>query len=144
MKLLLKFLGLAPSDRFLLFIAFLLLLAIRLGLWLLPFKVLLRGLGKISNTSPQMHPASSDDLDKVSWAVNQASRLMPKVKCLARALTAQVLLRWRGCCADLRIGVAKSESGKLEAHAWVESQGRIIVGSLADLSRYTPLPSLEV
>jgi len=33
--------------------------------------------------------------------------------------------------------------GQLQAHAWVESQGRIVSGGLKDLWRYTPLPLLE-
>jgi len=32
---------------------------------------------------------------------------------------------------------------QLQAHAWVESQGRIVSGGLKDLWRYTPLPLLE-
>jgi hypothetical protein len=43
---------------------------------------------------------------------------------------------------SLRIGVAKGEAGKLEAHAWVESQGRIVIGGLRDLPYFTPLPPL--
>jgi hypothetical protein len=48
-----------------------------------------------------------------------------------------------GFSPQLRIGVAKGETGKLEAHAWIESQGKIVIGYLKDLSRFTPLPSLE-
>jgi len=83
-------------------------------------------------------------VDKVVWAVRVASRYMPgRVKCLAQALTAQVLLERRGYQTQLRIGVAKGEGGQLEAHAWVESQGRIVIGGLKDLARYTTLPTLE-
>ncbi len=64
-------------------------------------------------------------------------------KCLARALTTQVLLNRQGYLPDLRIGVAKATAGQLEAHAWVEYQGRIVIGQLNDLSRYLPLPSFE-
>jgi len=65
---------------------------------------------------------------------------MPGVKCLARALATQVLLRHSP--AHLCIGVARRK-GQLQAHAWVESQGRIVSGGLRDLWRYTRLPSLE-
>ena len=48
-----------------------------------------------------------------------------------------------GLPADLRIGVMKEASGKLLAHAWVESDGRIVVGNLpGGVGLYTPLPTL--
>jgi hypothetical protein len=64
-------------------------------------------------------------------------------KCLARALTTQVLLNRQGYLPDLRIGVAKATAGQLEAHAWIEYQGQVVMGHLNDLARYLPLPSLE-
>jgi hypothetical protein len=42
----------------------------------------------------------------------------------------------------LHIGVKRPENGKLDAHAWVESEGRVIVGQLGDLSRFSPLMPL--
>jgi hypothetical protein len=37
----------------------------------------------------------------------------------------------------------KTESGQLTAHAWVESDGQVVVGDLpGGLGIYTPLPSL--
>jgi Transglutaminase-like superfamily len=72
-----------------------------------------------------------------------ASRYVPTATCLAQALAGQTLLAQQGEPAVLRIGVAKNEAGKLEAHAWVESQGRIVIGASLDLCRYTQLPSVE-
>jgi hypothetical protein len=54
-----------------------------------------------------------------------------------------MLLARIGQPAALRIGVARSEEGRFQAHAWVESQGRIVVGKLPDLRRYAVLPPLE-
>ena len=59
-----------------------------------------------------------------------------------QALTAKTLLARAGQPAALRIGVAKKPDGHLEAHAWLESEGRIVVGHLRDLSRFSPLPPL--
>jgi len=142
MKRLRKFLSLTPSDRRLLVSAALLLGAIRLGLWLLPFQTLRRLLAKMTQVTTQLQNADLTSMDRVVWAVAVASRYIPGVKCLARALATQVLLSQRSYPTCLRIGVAKSEGGKLEAHAWVESQERIVIGGLRDLSRYTPLPPL--
>ena len=48
-----------------------------------------------------------------------------------------------GLPADLQIGVMKTPQGKLLAHAWVESDGRIVVGALPEgLGAYTRLPTL--
>jgi hypothetical protein len=58
-------------------------------------------------------------------------------------LAAQVLLSRQGRPAHLQIGVAKSQEGQLEAHAWVESQGWIVIGKLNDISRFTPFPPLD-
>lgn len=141
---LLKFLSLSSSDRQLLVNAAVLLTAIRLGLWLLPFQTLQHLVGKMIQTPSTLEKVDRVSIDKVTWAVSVASRYMPgKVKCFARALATQVLLGQLGHHAQVRIGVAKSEKGKLEAHAWVESQGTVVIGNLKDLGRFSPLPNLE-
>lgn len=140
MRRLRKLVATTKSDRRLLVSAILLLTTVRLGLLLLPFQTLRRFLAGITQTTSKLKTDQS--LDKVVWAVRVASRYMPGIKCLARALTTQVLLGRRGYQTQLRIGVAKGQGG-LEAHAWVESQGRVVIGGLKDLERYTPLPDLE-
>lgn len=139
MRRLRKFLNLRASDHYLLFRAVVLLGAIRLGLWLLPFQALRRLLAGLAQTTSQAEAQVS--IQQVVWTVQVASRCMPGgVKCLARALTTKVILGWYAYPAELRIGVAKGEAGQLEAHAWVESQGRVVIGGLSDLPRFTPLP----
>jgi len=144
MKRLYKFLSLKLSASHLLVSALLLLGIVRLGLWLLPFQTLRYLLSRMTRIATEVQEINQASVDRVVWAVTVANRYMPgEVKCLARALATQVLLGQRGHQALLRIGVAKGEQGQLEAHAWVESQGRIVIGNLADFSRYTPLPPLE-
>jgi hypothetical protein len=132
-------LRMSGRDRLRLTVTLLLLAAIRLGLWLLPFQTLLQNLEKLgrSTTAPPL------SISHIVWMVNVSSRYMPGVKCLARALTTRVLLNWYGYASELRIGVAKGEQG-LEAHAWVEYQGKVIIGGLSTLSRYVPMPSLNL
>jgi hypothetical protein len=55
----------------------------------------------------------------------------------------QILFARYGFTAKLRIGVAKDGRERLKAHAWVESQGKIVIGNMQDLSRYKALPTLE-
>ena len=52
------------------------------------------------------------------------------------------LLSWHGVPSNLRIGVLKKSESELEAHAWVETEGRVLIGDLDDLSGYVQLPSL--
>jgi hypothetical protein len=142
MKLLYKFLQLKECDRQLLLITFTLLGTIRLGLWLLPFRTWRRLLSRIMQPKSKLQGANPASINQVVWAVSVASHYMPGgVKCLARALATQVLLSQQGHTADLYIGVAKGEEKQLEAHAWVESQGQVVIGDLSNLSSFTPLPA---
>jgi hypothetical protein len=54
-----------------------------------------------------------------------------------------MLLGRFGLPACLRIGVAKTKAGNLQAHAWVESEGKIVIGRITNLSHYTMLSPLE-
>lgn len=144
MRKLRRVLRLSPQTSILLLTTFSLLAAVRLGLFLVPFRILLRLLRNINQTSTQPSAKKTDTVRKIVWAVEVSSRYMPgSVKCLARALTTQVLLNWHGYTPDLKIGVAKSAEGRLEAHAWIEYQDRVIIGNLRDLARFIPLPSIE-
>jgi hypothetical protein len=53
-----------------------------------------------------------------------------------------LLLNQFGHTARLRIGVVKDATERLQAHAWVEHQGIIVLGHTSDLAKYTPLPDL--
>jgi hypothetical protein len=81
--------------------------------------------------------------ERIAWAVRVARRYVPAATCLSQALAVRTLFRRQGYPAQLRIGVTKGERGQLEAHAWVESEGKIVIGGSQDLARYTPLPSLQ-
>ena len=75
---------------------------------------------------------------EVRRAVARAAAMVPDARCLAQALTAEVLLRRAGCTACTKIGVAR-DGRPLEAHAWVESAGVIVSGAAADPDRYQQL-----
>lgn len=141
MKLLRKIWNLRKVNFYFLFVTFLLLGAIRLGLLLLEFRILLKIVNKLSTIKL---PLPNISLRKIVWALNVATRYMPGgAKCLARALTTQILMNHSGYPPELCIGVAKGESGELEAHAWIKYQGYVVIGYLPDLPRYIQLPSLE-
>ncbi|MBE9005962.1 lasso peptide biosynthesis B2 protein [Fortiea sp. LEGE XX443] len=141
MTRLLKLLQLTYSDRQILLNTFVLLGLVRLGMRLLSFNTLRKIINKNSKPNPRLEKIS---LNKIVWAINLSTRYTPGgAKCLARALTCQVLMTRYGYSPELRIGVVKDEAGNLEAHAWIETQGQVVIGYLSDLPRFTPLPSFS-
>jgi len=67
------------------------------------------------------------DAARLAWAVYIASRNVPfQTTCLDRALALFRLSRAEGLAAELRIGVRTSD-GALEAHAWVEHDGVVLL-----------------
>src|SRR3989441_13330143 len=113
--------------------------AARLGLWLLPLTVVRRLLAR---TAPTPSGALATP-ERIAWAVALARRVVPRASCLPQALAAEALLTRGGRRVELRIGVVKTERGRLVAHAWVESGGRGVVGGLHEgVARCTPLPPL--
>ena len=143
MKQLLKLLFLPAEDRALLLGAMWWVGAVRFGLWLVPFGTLQRALERMARSSAKLPVADQDSINRVTWALKVASRIVPSATCLTQALAAQVMLGRRAQPIDLRIGVAKTAEGRLEAHAWVELEGRIVIGEQNDLTRYTLLSSPE-
>jgi hypothetical protein len=135
-----KFLNLSSGERRLLIRAWILLGVIRLGLELFPFSTLRKLLDRLRIKLGSLKKEFSEE--QLVWSVTVVSRYIPKATCLAQALTSQFLLQQAGHQACLHIGVTEADEGRIEAHAWVESQGRILVGG-SDLHRYTHLLALE-
>lgn len=114
-----------------------LLAAARLAVWLLPFSRARRLLLAWSRPGRAAHAA-----EKLAWAVAAASRRLPAPfrACLPQALAAEALLRRHGAPARLVIGVRRTgTAGGVQAHAWVLSGERVVVGWLDDLPSYIPL-----
>ena len=76
--------------------------------------------------------------EELAWAVTAAGRRL-RSTCLTDALALQALMLAEGYDATLRLGVARSGHGKLEAHAWLESGGRVLIGG-PESARFTVLP----
>jgi hypothetical protein len=80
--------------------------------------------------------------ERVVHAVEQASRLMPSGNnCLVRAITARGMLAHYGYQSRLIIGVTKSPAGDLESHAWLEHDGKVVIGG--DVEPFIRLPDLD-
>jgi hypothetical protein len=135
MERLRKFFLLPATERLLLARALAFLVTIRFALWLIPFRTLRRALAKLVQipTSPVQNRFSAE---RVAWAVQATSRYVPRATCLTQALALHILLKRAGLQSRIRIGVAKNE--QFESHAWVESQGKVVIGDCG-LERYTPI-----
>lgn len=133
------FLQLRPLERRLVLDALALVVVTRLALTTLPFQRAQRiaeGWARRPGRAAWRPTAG-----QIAFAVTAVARYVPAATCLTRALATRALLAHYGYAGDLRIGVAKSDSGTLEAHAWIEYDGRILVGGpAAHVARYTPLP----
>jgi hypothetical protein len=134
------FVRLTREERGVLLRALFTLATARVAIWTLPFARVRRLLtprpgGRVD---PRMTPG------RVSWAISRAQRVIPDATCLPQAVTAEAMLARGGRPSLLRIGVTKKADGSLLAHAWVESERRVIVGDLpgglGELSHLPPLP----
>jgi hypothetical protein len=132
-----RLLRLSAADQRLLVTAALLQVAIRLGLVVLPYRRLRGLVDRLARVSPR-HRLAHPSPERIAWAVTQASRAVPGAACLTQALAARVLLERRGHAAQVRVGVMRAAGSGLLAHAWVESEGHIVLGG-TDLGRYIPL-----
>ncbi len=143
METLRKYFYLSLSDKGLLVKSAFLVIAIRLGLSLFSFKRILKLVDIENNNFSGIKNKNRVSLDRITWSVETCGRYIPKTTCLIKALTAQVLLTRYGYQSKLHIGVAKNGDKNLDAHAWVESQGNILIGNLKDLSKFAPLSTLK-
>jgi hypothetical protein len=68
-------------------------------------------------------------LRRIARLVEAASHMIPGGRhCLTRAMVLELFLRRRGHDAQVKIGVARDDSGKLIAHAWLHCEGIVLIG----------------
>ena len=132
-----KFVHLPRAEKTLLVRAFFLVAAIRLGLWLLQFRVLRRlALPKERSSNGVLW------MDRLIWAVQVVSRYIPRATCLTQALAAQALLARSGYESKLVLGFTKGEERPFEAHAWLEYGDQVVIGG-PTVERYTPIAAWD-
>jgi hypothetical protein len=96
--------------------------AVRIALAVLPFRFVHR----LAARAPRRtRPANSPH--RIARAVNDVAQRLPGTTCLAQVIAAAYLCSRYGHTATLRLGVGESE-GRITAHAWLESEGRAILG----------------
>jgi hypothetical protein len=131
---------LSGPDWGIFFQAWFLLLAVDLGLRLLPFPWLQSFARRV-----RQHEVADEagTVQRVQRLVDIAARnhLYP-MGCLRRSLVLQRLLGRRGIATELRIGVRKEEA-ELQAHAWLEYAGQPVGEPGMVSMRYAALNASE-
>lgn len=130
-----KCLALSASDWLLIAQAWILFVAVKVGLSFLRLQKLLRIIqwtGRPRRDATGQGELSSAIPERVAYCVDLAARLpVPDSTCLRRALVLYALLTHRGFDARVLIGAARATDDKLEAHAWLECEGKILLGEPA-------------
>jgi len=138
-----KLLSYSVKDWSLLVQAWSLLLAIDIGLRILPFR-------KVQGWIRPPHQKEKSELEaeriiqRSSGFLDLAARhhLYP-MTCLRRSLTLQWLLSRAGLYTTLQFGVRR-ENGNLQAHAWLDYQGQVIDKNPIPTEQYANLKAKEV
>jgi hypothetical protein len=102
---------------------------------LLPLPGRAQWLMRAHRVSPPRPAAPSSE--EICRAVDIAARFVPGATCLVKAQAGSAMLNRFGYPAEIKIGVWK-KSSNLEAHAWVECDGLVILG--ATENRYVESP----
>ena len=143
MKQITKLMALPAPDRALLFKSFTALAVMRVGLWIMPYTKVrkisdwMSGVGVGSLRAGGAHAKPSRE--RIGWAVATVSRVVPGgINCLVRAMATEIVLKRFGYASILKIGVVKPGDGQFEAHAWLESDGIVVIGDF-QLDRFVPL-----
>lgn len=137
--------ALSWQEQKVLLYAIVLLNSLRLALWLLPFRKLNFQLKRLSAVWANKTLSEAVSAEYIVWCVKTAGRYTPgKVMCLVRALTTQQLLTRYGYEHRLHIGVHKNAADVFEAHAWIESEGHVIIGQLRNLEQFKTLVPVGV
>lgn len=135
-----KFLRRSRGEQRLLVTALCWVACVRAGLWLLPFRIL-RRLAEQAGRRPLAPVTDELVAARVAWAISTAARFVPRATCVTQAVAARLLLARRGLASEICYGVGQA-GGRVIAHAWLESGGRVIVGNQS-LDLLMPLAPLE-
>jgi hypothetical protein len=113
------------------------LLLARLALIFIPFPRLARRFetfvpptdARALHSRTQASPAHAQLAEDIGWAVTRSARYVPfGAVCLPQAVTARVMLEWRGVSSVLHFGAAKGLEKPIDAHAWLDAAGVEVTG----------------
>ncbi len=137
MPALIKFFNLDSSERLLLLKTCAFIWIASVTLRLLPFATVQRLFATRTTLSGRVHRPRP--IERLLWAIAVASRYVPGTSCLSLALAGRTMLSREGYPAHIHIGVAKDHTDSFGAHAWLESEGKIVIGGHESASLFAPL-----
>ena len=125
-------------NMFLMIKAALLLALIQMGICLLPLHRLRQLLTRFSGHPERSSLVANPGTARLVRVVETTGRFIPGVRCLAKALAIQTLLRRRGRQTHLRIGFSRNDDEQLLVHAWLEENSKPHTGE--DTSKFRSIP----
>ena len=133
-----KWRRLRPSERAAFRIAYVLLPVTTASLKISGLAVTRKRLTRWLPTRPLVTGSGPEDqAEAIARMVAAAARLHPvPAKCLAKSMTLWFLLARVGIDSQVRIGVAVVDD-LFDAHAWVDLEGRILLGTPESVSQYS-------
>jgi hypothetical protein len=117
-----------PAERRSLLVAAMTVSGVRVLLWVLPYRVVSWLVHQTAMPARGGPPESPATAERIARDVASVARVVPRATCLVQALAGEWLIVRAGAPVALQFGVAFGERG-LEAHAWLESGDRIILGA---------------
>lgn len=76
--------------------------------------------------------------EEAGFIINRVAARMPwRADCLVQALAGQRWLARAGIASEIVVGATKADDGAISAHAWLRTQGRVVLGG--DISGYRTL-----
>jgi hypothetical protein len=132
------------ADRALAFEAAVVLLVVRAALRVCSFGTVERLLARWSRPWAGRVATPASESRRLGSAVRAIARRLPGTSCLAATLAAEAMLLRRGISSVRHIGVRPPSPGSpLDAHAWLECEGAIVVGEDVDLQKYRILTKVS-
>jgi len=117
-----------------------LLWSLEIALLVIPFQSVLNFLRRVPSSAIRWPLSAEADAPRLAWLVERAALAGPaRGPCLRQTLVLLYMLRRRGQEGHVRIGVAR-EHGFFTAHAWLDQNGRVLLGQ-AGFENYTLLYS---
>lgn len=105
--------------------AWLVLWACRIGLWTAPFPKVLAG---VQSCALRWRSARGLSPEQAVGAIRTSLRYSWRASCLTQALAGWIMLTRHGTESRVRIGVSSPAQHGFRAHAWLETNGQVILG----------------
>jgi hypothetical protein len=118
--------------------AFVLLLLVKAGLSLMPYRRLVRFLPPPGKSRPDGWVKT-----RTARALHRAAHWLPSATCLPQALAGNAMLSLQGYESRIRIGVAASPGRRLRAHAWLLCGDDVLIGDSENLTEFVTMTDLR-